>query len=179
MSCWISFRKHKYKFTLSIIFQHWDGAGSWNPSSWKTKTSVSCIVNTTVADVLATQGLVLTYNVIILDYFSFSKRKVSTLRPEMAHILQMTFSNAFLKSLISNILYKIGSLEANWWQYLSALFQVMAWHKTGNKLFSYMINCEYRVGRNQYSQLLFTGEDQLCANLRVQEQSTNMTLQCQ
>ena len=31
----------------------------------------------------------------------------------------------------------------------------------------------------RYSRLLFTSEDRLCANLRVQEQSTNMTSQCQ
>ena len=34
---------------------------------------------------------------------------------------------------------------------------------------------EYRVLRNRYSRLLFTSELRLCANLRVQEQSTNMT----
>ena len=41
-------------------------------------------------------------------------------------------------------------------------------------LFSYTLSREYR-----YSQLLFTSEDRLCTNLRVQEQSTNMTSQCQ
>ena len=45
--------------------------------------------------------------------------------------------------------------------------------------FSYMLSCEYRVLRNQYLHLLFTSEDRLCANLRMQEQSTNMTSQCQ
>ena len=34
-------------------------------------------------------------------------------------------------------------------------------------------------GRNQYSWLLFTSEDCLCANLRMQDQSTNMMSQCQ
>ena len=33
--------------------------------------------------------------------------------------------------------------------------------------------------RNSYSQLLFTSEDRLCANLLMQEQSRNMTSQCQ
>ena len=37
-----------------------------------------------------------------------------------------------------------------------------------------MLGREYRVMRNRYSRLLFTSEDHLCANLRVQEQSTNM-----
>ena len=43
---------------------------------------------------------------------------------------------------------------------------------------SYTLGCEYRVMRNRYSRLLFTSEDRICANLRVQEQSTNMTSQC-
>ena len=43
---------------------------------------------------------------------------------------------------------------------------------------SYTLGREYRVMRNRYSRLLFTSEDHLCANLRVQEQSTNMTSQC-
>ena len=37
--------------------------------------------------------------------------------------------------------------------------------------FSYMLGREYRVMRIRYSQLLFTSEDRLCTNLRVQEQS--------
>ena len=45
--------------------------------------------------------------------------------------------------------------------------------------FSYTLSREYRVVRNRYSRLLFTNEDRICANLRVQEQSTNMTSQCQ
>ena len=45
-------------------------------------------------------------------------------------------------------------------------------------LISYTLGREYRVMRNRYSRLLFTSEDRLCANLRVQEQSTNMTSQC-
>ena len=45
-------------------------------------------------------------------------------------------------------------------------------------LISYTLGREYRVMSNRYSRLLFTSEDRLCANLRVQEQSTNMTSQC-
>ena len=37
---------------------------------------------------------------------------------------------------------------------------------------SYTLNRECQVVGNQYSRLLFTSEDQVCANLRVQEQST-------
>ena len=44
---------------------------------------------------------------------------------------------------------------------------------------SYTLRREYRVARSRYSRLLFTNEDRLCANSRVQEQSTNMTSQCQ
>ena len=43
---------------------------------------------------------------------------------------------------------------------------------------SYTLGRENRVMRNWYSRLLFTSEDRRCANLRVQEQSTNMTSQC-
>ena len=43
---------------------------------------------------------------------------------------------------------------------------------------SYTLGREYWVMRNRYSRLLFTSEDRLCANLRVQEQSTSMTSQC-
>ena len=46
-------------------------------------------------------------------------------------------------------------------------------------LLYYTLSSEYRVVRNRYSRLLFTSEDRLCANLRVQEQSGNMTSQCQ
>ena len=49
---------------------------------------------------------------------------------------------------------------------------------TFSNRFSYTLGREYRVMRNRYSRLLFTSEDRLCANLRVQEQSTNMTSQC-
>ena len=45
-------------------------------------------------------------------------------------------------------------------------------------MISYTLGREYRVVRNRYSRLLFTSEDRLCANLHVQEQSTNMTSQC-
>ena len=53
------------------------------------------------------------------------------------------------------------------WNYL----QLIIWT-------SYTLGHEYRVIKNRYSWLLFTSEDRLCANLRVQEQSTNMTSQC-
>ena len=46
-------------------------------------------------------------------------------------------------------------------------------------LLYYTLSSEYRVVRNRYSWLLFTSEDRLCANLRVQEQLGNMTSQCQ
>ena len=37
MSCSKCFVKHKNTFTLSIISWQWNGAGSWNPSSWQTR----------------------------------------------------------------------------------------------------------------------------------------------
>ena len=51
-------------------------------------------------------------------------------------------------------------------------------HRYNITLISYTLGREYRVMRNRYSRLLFSSEDHLCANLRVQEQSTNMASQC-
>ena len=49
--------------------------------------------------------------------------------------------------------------------------------------FKYSFSCnlsrDCHVAGNRYSWLLFTSEVRLCANLRVQEQATNMTSQCQ
>ena len=42
-------------FAFSIISQHWDGTGSWNPSSWKTRTW-SSMFNIMVADDLVTKS---------------------------------------------------------------------------------------------------------------------------
>ena len=42
-------------------------------------------------------------------------------------------------------------------------------------LLSETLSREYWVVRNQYSCFFFTSEDRICANLRVHEQSTNMT----
>ena len=44
--CWLYFRKYeKNVFTFSVISQHLDDTGSWNPSLWKTMTCLHCIVN--------------------------------------------------------------------------------------------------------------------------------------
>ena len=43
--------------------------------------------------------------------------------------------------------------------------------------FSYTLSREYRVLRNRYSWLLFTSENRFYVNLRLQEQSANMTPQ--
>ena len=61
--------------------------------------------------------------------------------------------------------YKSSFWFHNSWKYITTI--------------SYTPSREYRVVRYRYSRLLFTSEDRLCANLRVQEQSTNMTSQCQ
>ena len=44
---------------------------------------------------------------------------------------------------------------------------------------SYKLSREYRLAWNRYSWLLFTSEYRFCANFCVQEQSVNMTSQCQ
>ena len=33
-------------FAFSIIYQHWNGTGSWNPSLWKTRTHTNYIIST-------------------------------------------------------------------------------------------------------------------------------------
>ena len=49
--------------------------------------------------------------------------------------------------------------------------------KTRNNIkIPHTLSREYQVVRNRYSRLLFTSEDHVCANLRVQGQSTNMML---
>ena len=50
------FRKEKNTFPFSIISQHWYGAGSWNPFSWKTRSQLSCTFNSMVADDVSRQG---------------------------------------------------------------------------------------------------------------------------
>ena len=45
-SCWTVFGKHKKVFTFPIISGHWDRAGIWNPSPWKSMTCLSYVVNT-------------------------------------------------------------------------------------------------------------------------------------
>ena len=44
-------------------------------------------------------------------------------------------------------------------------------------LHQYTLQSEYRVVGNRYSRMVFTSKYELCANVRVQEQSTNMTSQ--
>ena len=52
------FYNHKNLLAFCIIFQHWYGAGGWNPSPRRTKdmTHLSYAVNTRATDDLATQG---------------------------------------------------------------------------------------------------------------------------
>ena len=54
LNCWIFFRKHKNMIAFSLISPHWCGAGSWNPSSRRTRSHSSCKINTMAAEVLAT-----------------------------------------------------------------------------------------------------------------------------
>ena len=52
----IFLRKHKNRFAFCTISQNWDGGGIWNSSQWKTRICLSFIVNSKVADDLATWG---------------------------------------------------------------------------------------------------------------------------
>ena len=49
-------------------------------------------------------------------------------------------------------------------------FYIYTFVVTFDKVYSYTLSREYRVARYRYSRLLFTSEDRLCANLRVQWQ---------
>ena len=53
-TCQIFQREHKHTFTFCVISPHWYDAGSWNPSSNKTRIYLFYIVNIMAADVLAT-----------------------------------------------------------------------------------------------------------------------------
>ena len=50
------FRKYNNIFAFSMISQHWNGTGNWNPSLWKTRNHLSYLVNTGVADDPVMQG---------------------------------------------------------------------------------------------------------------------------
>ena len=43
-------------FSFSLISEHWDDTGSWNPSPWKTRIQLSCMVNIVAADDLGRPG---------------------------------------------------------------------------------------------------------------------------
>ena len=53
-TCYFLQREHKHIFTFCVISPNWYDAGSWNPSSNKTRTYLFYIVNIMAADVLAT-----------------------------------------------------------------------------------------------------------------------------
>ena len=77
----------------------------------------------------------------------------------------------------------LETLSCSLWRQSNDIGRSYTWMGMHNTLkitrISYTLGREYRVMRNRYSRLLFTSEDRLCANLRVQEQSRNMTSQCQ
>ena len=92
----------KFVYWHFIISQHWDGAGNWNPSLWKTKRSLSGIFNTIIADSLAVQGsrdsaavhdpsaaMVLT---VCRKLSHFSARSVNSLNPGKAMWCHGTWS---------------------------------------------------------------------------------------
>ena len=50
--------KHRNIVPFSTIFLHWDGTSSWNPSSWKTMTSLNYRVNILAVVVLLCLGII-------------------------------------------------------------------------------------------------------------------------
>ena len=81
---------------FSLISRHWDGTGTWSPSSRKSMTHLYGTVNAMVADDLATQramaalakGLAHFARVILAS-------APEGLNPKIAAIFQTLFSNAF------------------------------------------------------------------------------------
>ena len=70
-------RKHKPIFVFYFIssLDIEEGAGSWNPSLWKTRGQLSYIVNNMTSDYLATQGFGASGNMILaffLEYFALA-----------------------------------------------------------------------------------------------------------
>ena len=94
-----------------------------------------------------------------------SKKQSKTLR---SYYMQMTCicSVYYVHSVCSSSLRDINIDQ------LSKKYEWRTWY-------SYTLSRGYRVARNRYSRLLFASEDRICANLRLQEQSTNMTSKCQ
>ena len=76
-----------FELAFSIIFQNWVGTVTWNRSSWKTRTCLSCIVNTIIANELAMQGARASAAIVWSSYlgmFRFQHNKVEIL-PESEH----------------------------------------------------------------------------------------------
>ena len=93
--------------------------------------------------------------------------------------------NLWMWWVSSDIYIYIYMLSQGTWTWFTFWFLYLRWTNFLAILnciisnISYMLNREYWMVRNQYSWLLVTDEDHLCANLRVHEQSRNMTSQCQ
>ena len=108
---------------------------------------------------------------------------------EISYVCKKEFGdNSFSASHQIEILhqgYFRGNHKSNIWLYVSEnvkyCFILLLFIGRSNQTtpFSYTLSREYRVAGYRYSRLLFTSEDRLCANLRVQWQSTNMTSQYQ
>ena len=106
-------------------------------------------------------------------------------------VKQLEESNVFI--IIDKIyLYKQWPLFCNhvaWnWSHIVTSFDTWLYNDIGPSLFSrptlkilivnsYTLSRKYQVAGNRYSRLFYSTEDKRCANLCVQEQSTNMTSQ--
>ena len=74
--------------------------------------------------------------------------------------------------------YLIRSMNENQHDFYYSEHDVNKPHRSTISQLSYTLSREYRVAISLYSRLLFISEDRFCAELRVQQDSANMTSQC-
>ena len=120
----IHFREHKNIFSFLIITQCWDGTGSWNTFSWKTRDGLSYRVSTMAADGLMTQGA-RTLAAMVLTHWGRDKRDAIS-----DDIFKRIFLNESILILIKISLKFVPKGPIN---NIPALVQIMAWRRLGDK----------------------------------------------
>ena len=139
---------------FTIISQHWDGAGSWNPSSWKTRIfypaysiPLLLIFWQHKGQGISSHGIAL----IVLEHSSFSTSRIKTLRstPNWQHFADDIFKCIFFNENVW-ILLKISLkfVPKGPINNIPALVQIMAWCSPGDKPLSEprMINLPMHIG---------------------------------
>ena len=118
---WWMFYLYSETLTFSIISQHWDCAGSWDPSSKKTRTHWSCMYNTMVADALAIQttwtsaanGLIwLSQNILVSAPGSWFNIKMPSYKYRKSHCVDKTILRP---SYLHNRISYTGKMASLYW----------------------------------------------------------------